>query len=1081
MTAPSTSTPLRVLLIEDSEDDAALVVRELSRGGYDPTWERVDTAAALAAALRRQPWDLITCDWMMPQLTAPAALQLIQESGYDVPIIIVSGEVGEEVAVTAMKTGAHDFVSKHRMTRLVPAIERELREADGRRARKRAEHALRESEASVRSVLSALSAHIAVLDRDGTITAVNQAWLRFAAANGDPDGARTGVGINYLDTCRRVRGTCPEAAQVLRGIEAVMEGSVREFTLEYPCHGPDEQRWFVLSATSLQTARGGAVVSHVAITSRKRAEAALTAMAAKYRDLVETAHDLIWSVDTTGRFIFINQAVEPMLGYTPAEVLGRPFTDFLDAAEGERVVDVFREILTGVRRFGIEIEVRHRDGRTVGALVNALPVFGGQGRVVGVTGTTTDVTDRKRAERELLRRVEFERLIATVSTNFINLASNEIDAGIAHALQMIGAATGTDSAYIARFSADGTMWTLTHKWSAGGWPALSETFEQRPAALLPWVMEHLRRREVVHVPDVAGLPAEAAADRDLLVQWGARSVLAVPMVSAGRLAGLLGFAAMREQHWPDDSIALLRMVAEMFTNALDRQQAEQERLRLEAAVQQAAEGVIISDPHGRMLYANPAAERITGCTRDELNTQLPDILLQQEPDRVALQQMIATLSRRQVWQGLWVRRCRDGSRCEIDVTVSPVLDAGGHVVAYVGIGRDVTHERQVEAQLRQSQKLEALGRLAGGVAHDFNNQLTIIKGCAQFLLNGFPPDSPSRRDIERIEETVNRGARLVRQLLTFSRLEPLDTQPLNLNDLLNDMSPMLRLLLGEQVTMQLRPTSVLWPIRADRAQLEQVVMNLVINARDAMTPGGVATAAHTIALETANVTLSESLPSAVEDITPGPYVMLAAADNGPGMSPEVQAHIFEPFFTTKEGGGTGLGLATVFGIVKQHGGYIACDSEPGHGTRFRLYFPRDQGAAPAATLEGPSERRRLPDAAGRTILVVEDEANVRNVLVRALQESGYQVHSAADAAAALRTAEQLGAIDLLVTDIVLPQGSGHLLARRLMPARGNARTLFISGYYTEALDLSEFPGSRFLQKPFGLDELLRVVDDMLRE
>ncbi len=641
--------PLRVLLIEDSEDDAALLLRELRRGGYEPAWERVETATALGAALVRHDWDLITCDYVMPQFSAPAALRLIQGRGIDVPVIIVSGEVGEEVAVTAMKGGAHDYVSKHQLARLLPAIERELRDAEVRRARKRAEEGLR-------------------------------------------------------------------------------------------------------------------------------------AMAHQYRRLVETSQDLIWSVDREGRITFCNPAVVRILGYTPEECLGRRFTDFLPATAAKRVPP-FQRVQGAEIGYDSEVLVLRKDGSEAVLRFNVAALHDDDGNVVGMSGTAADVTARKRAE-------------------------------------------------------------------------------------------------------------------------------------------------------------------------------------------------------------------------------------------------------------------------------------------------------EAEARLRQAQKLEAIGRLAGGVAHDFNNQLTVIKGSLQLLVAKLPADDPRRLDAERIRAGVDRSAGLARQLLTFGRRQPLQTRWLDLNALVHETAPMLRLLLGEQFTLRLETAPRLWPVRADRSQIEQVLMNLVSNAKDAMAPGTVADA--TVTLQTANADLDERVsPVDGGNVVPGAYVMLAVRDNGAGMTPAVQEHIFEPFFTTKEvGKGTGLGLATVFGIVKQHGGYIACATASGLGTTIQTYFPRDPSVPAAAPGDTPAVRELV--AAHHTVLVVEDEANVRELMTEALEHAGYRVHGAADAEAALALAESSnGPIDLLISDVVMPGEGGPSLARRLAQAHPALRVLFISGYLADRLDLSELAAARFLNKPFDLDTLLRMVRELL--
>ena len=404
--------------------------------------------------------------------------------------------------------------------------------------------------------------------------------------------------------------------------------------------------------------------------------------------------------------------------------------------------------------------------------------------------------------------------------------------------------------------------------------------------------------------------------------------------------------------------------------------------------------------------------------------------------------------------------------------------------------RDVSDYRRAEeerlalkTQRDQDDTTRVIGQLAGGIAHDFNNQLTVIKGCVQFLLEAMPANDPGREDAERISATVDRGARLVRQLLAFSRRQKIQARPLSLADLVNEMVAMFRPYLGEQVLTRVRAAVGLWRVRADPGQIEQVIMNLVVNARDAMVGPGERFPAGTLTLEMANVELDErTFRPTVEMVVPGRYVMLAVSDTGSGMTAEVRRQIFHPFFTTKESGqGTGLGLSTVFGIVKQHRGYVLCESKPGQGATFRVYLPRDEeeGEAPVkelAFMPAPG----LPRGETVTALVVDDDPEVRELVRRGLEASDYRVYTAGgveEALAVAATAE--GPIQLLVTDVVMPGGSGRILAERLLVMFPALKVLFISGYFDEGLGGPEVTGVFFLQKPFSPNEMVRKVREIL--
>ncbi|HWP34099.1 MAG TPA: PAS domain-containing protein, partial [Thermodesulfobacteriota bacterium] len=402
-----------------------------------------------------------------------------------------------------------------------------------------------------------------------------------------------------------------------------------------------------------------------------------------------------------------------------------------------------------------------------------------------------------------------------------------------------------------------------------------------------------------------------------------------------------------------------------------------------------------------------------------------------------------------------------------------VRDQDGRPLRMIGAMVDITRRVQLEEQLRQSQKMEAIGRLAGGIAHDFNNILTAITGYSELLLGRLEEGDPLRRHALEIHRAAERAASLTRQLLAFSRRQVLRPTVVDLNAVVSNMDGMLRRLIGEDIELRTLPAADLGWVRADTGQLEQAILNLAVNARDAMPQGGKLT------IETANVELDEAYAQRHAPVVPGRYVLLAVSDTGCGMDPETRARIFEPFFTTKERGkGTGLGLATVYGIVKQSGGYIWVYSEPGHGSTFKIYLPRVE-AAPAPLPPPPAR----PPAPGReTVLLVEDEDAVRTLARQVLEQHGYRVLEAAGAADALALVEwHRGSIDLLLTDVVMPGMSGRELAERFAAARGAVKVLYMSGYTDSAIVHHGIldPGTAFLQKPFSPAALAGKVRDVL--
>jgi signal transduction histidine kinase/CheY-like chemotaxis protein len=417
---------------------------------------------------------------------------------------------------------------------------------------------------------------------------------------------------------------------------------------------------------------------------------------------------------------------------------------------------------------------------------------------------------------------------------------------------------------------------------------------------------------------------------------------------------------------------------------------------------------------------------------------------------------------------------RDGRWVECRFSLALLRDSAGTEIGTLAILEDTSERKRLEAQLRQAQKMEAVGRLAGGIAHDFNNLLAVIMGHSDLIRSVLKKGDSLAHDVEQIRRASERAATLTRQLLAFSRRQFLQPQVIDVNTLVGNLATMLRRLIGEHIQLELRLDPGAGRVSADPGQLEQVVMNLTVNARDAMPQGG------RVILETAPVVLDQAFVGTHPGSTAGAHVRLSIHDTGCGMGPDVLSHLFEPFFTTKEPGrGTGLGLSTVYGIVKQHRGYIDVTSEPGRGSTFAVYLPRvDAKAAP----ELAAPRERVRPGSRETVLFVEDEVALRDLMQRVLTKGGYTVLAASDGPDALALAEvHPGRIDLIVTDIVMPRMSGPELATRLRARDPQVRLLYVSGYTADQLrsqaDLGE--DATLLPKPFTSDGLLRKVREVL--
>ncbi|MBM4069340.1 MAG: PAS domain S-box protein [Planctomycetes bacterium] len=510
---------------------------------------------------------------------------------------------------------------------------------------------------------------------------------------------------------------------------------------------------------------------------------------------------------------------------------------------------------------------------------------------------------------------------------------------------------------------------------------------------------------------------------------------------------------------------------------LSEQKRSAEILNLrERALEAITEGLFILDaarPGQPIIYVNHAFECLTGYRRDEVLTRGWSLL--QGPDanpRVAGEIDAAMAESRSYLVEFLVQR-KDGTSFWSTLSFAPIRAPEGRVTHYVGVLADVSEQKRLESQLLQAQKMEAIGRLAGGVAHDFNNFLTVILGHGDLLLQMLPDDHPGRISIEEIAKVGERAAALTNQMLAFSRRQVLAPVIVNLNSLIKDIERMLGRLIREDIRLTRTLDPDLFPVKVDPGQIGQVLMNLVVNARDAMPDGG------QITIKTSNVELKASASREMPGIQPGNYVLLTVQDTGCGMDESVRSHIFEPFFTTKQGKGTGLGLATVYGIVKQSGGSIVVQSRPGQGAAFNIYLPH--------AAEGLSSiSRPLPqiDLAGKraTVLLVEDEDGVRTMACKALEQSGFIVLQAANGAEALRLSEHYqGTIDLLVTDVVMPTMGGGEVAQRLLDERPSIKVLYISGYLDDLNVRLKVSKSRaaFLPKPFTAQQLVQKVNETL--
>ena len=506
----------------------------------------------------------------------------------------------------------------------------------------------------------------------------------------------------------------------------------------------------------------------------------------------------------------------------------------------------------------------------------------------------------------------------------------------------------------------------------------------------------------------------------------------------------------------------------------ERKEHELASSRLAAIVESSEDAIVSMSLDGIAITWNEGAERLYGYMAEEIIGHSVSILIPADQQQEYRELMAKVKRKEKIPNFDAVRLRKDGSLIEVSMSITPIAIRSGDITSSSKISHDITKIKLLERQYQQAQKMEAIGTLAGGVAHDFNNMLTVINGYCGLLLNSSELDNASRHMVDEIHKAGERAAMLTRQLLAFSRRQMLEPQVVDINAVVRDTETMLRRLIGEDVIVSLALESSIRRIKADPGQIQQVLMNLALNARDAMPDGG------KLKIETRNATLSEEYCQSHPGANPGEYALLAVVDDGTGMDEETRAHIFEPFFTTKDvGKGTGLGLAMVFGITKQSGGYIEVESELGRGTTFKVYLPQ---VTESVEQSAPHFKVFVPPRGKETLLLVEDDDAVRVLAQHILASCGYQVIEAANGPEALQAVEShAGLIDLLVSDVVMPHMSGRKLAEQLTKMRPGLKVLFLSGYTDDAVIQhgvlqAEFA---FLQKPFTLASLSAKVREVL--
>ena len=747
----------------------------------------------------------------------------------------------------------------------------------------------------------------------------------------------------------------------------------------------------------------------------------------RYRQLVETAHEGVWTVDAIGVTTYVNARLCEMIGYPREELLGRQVFDFLVPASAFEARNLFARRVRGIAEV-LELSFCRRDGTTFMALASTSPLAE-DGVFAGALLLLTDITERRRIE-DALR--ESQALLA---------AAEEL----AH--------TGSWAVDVA---------TLEVVWS------------DQLYRIMGLPIEHGRvTREdflaLVHPDDRARVDAEF----ERLVASGDADAIQIRVV---RPDGEVRHIQARGRVHRDNAGRVARVLGSI-QDVTDRVAAlaeiERAHRQLATVVNDAPLAIATVDPQGRVTSWNPGAERLFGWSAGEVIGQpLPTIPIDREDEFQRILKERLTLGGISGYETQRLRK--DGTLVDVEVASAPVRDGAGRIVGGMGFFFDVSQRKHLEEQLRQAQKIEAVGQLAGGIAHDFNNIITAIKLHSEFLLESIDVGDRRREDVEEVRKSAVRAAALTRQLLAFSRKQLLKPVVLDVNDTVRELQKMVIRLIGEDIAIDADLSPGLPCVAADPGQIEQVLINLAVNARDAMPGGG------RITIRTRHVELTGEYTEAHPVVATGRYVMLSVGDTGCGMSREVQSRLFEPFFTTKgPRGGTGLGLSTVYGIVQQSNGFITVRSAPDQGSLFTIYLPAvEQEMSAAAPASGPAAMER----GSEVVLLVEDEEGVRALARRILTRQGYIVLEASDGRNALDvTARYEGRIDVVVTDAVMPEMGGLDLIRAMRGLRPDIRVILMSGYTDDEMTRRGIltPQLAFLPKPFEVDHLLRLVRDVL--
>ncbi len=758
------------------------------------------------------------------------------------------------------------------------------------------------------------------------------------------------------------------------------------------------------------------------ITERKISERELKEREGHFRSLLETIPDALIVYDDKRAVTFANRAFEKLYGWSVEELAGKPLHNFVPLSELEITRQSWERTLRGANVV-FETQRWTKEGKLLDIQVSTAILRDMEGKHTASIVIHRNITELKLTQAALKQNEEMFRAIVEGDPDAVFVQTDGLFAYLnKRALELFGAESQVDLL---------------------GKPILDCIHP----GFLKTVKERIRLSSIQR-------KAVPAAEEIFLRMDGSPvdvEVSAVPITFKGQNGSLV--------------------FAHDITN---RKQADQERLLLTTAIEQSAESVLITDTEGTILYINSAFEQINGYSRQEAVGKKARILIERnEKDTAVYEDLQMTLDRGEVWRGRLTNQKKDKTLYEAEVTISPIKDKYGRIINYVGVSRDVTKEALLQKQFIQAQKMEAVGTLAGGIAHDFNNLLQVVLGYSELMLRRKSEGENDYSDLQKIFQAGKRGTELVKSLLMFSRKLETKYRPINLNQEIIQIQGLLARTIPKTIRIDLRLSGDIKPIHADQSQIGQILMNLAVNARDAMPNGG------TLTIETTNVELGREYCDTHIEAKPGGYVLLTVSDTGQGIDRETLSHIFEPFFTTKGvGKGTGLGLATVYGIVKDHDGHIICHSEPGRGTTFKIYFHAIQTDEDVEILQSETD---IPHGT-ETILLVDDDEVVRDLAAAVLDNFGYQVITASNGKDALNIyIRRNREIALVILDLIMPEMDGKQFLNEVLRIDPKAKVIIASGHSVngkvEEIFLSR--AKAFVDKPYDIKDLLKNVRNVL--